>query len=204
MTGKEGGKAMSDDRIIRQIPPSSGTAGSIHLRRGAPMRYHEENKSTETEGRYPWRVTLLVWMDPVPKDVVKAVYYVRAPDWGSAIAMADKLWQLWEKKENGWGDQLWPDTNGPQEAVCLDEGDWAEAWEYCRRKGEEKGNFKRHQGPSGNPSAFVLWNLEYLRALQQKVSRITSTGKLDAGTGSDIIMPGDVSPNVGTGGIIIP
>lgn len=76
----------------------------------------------------PFRVTLLVKYSKNGKEK-SVVYYVRGskkrPD--LAVAMADKLWQKWEKFDKGIHSE-YPDTLGKAYAEIIDEKDFATAW----------------------------------------------------------------------------
>jgi hypothetical protein len=102
---------------------------------------------------HPFRVILTVKKSALDIYEGKAVYYVRAPLAAPdmACAVADQLWQKWEKHDLGLGNVPYPDTEGVAEAHVIDEDDFAAAWKDVVKYGLKA----RVAGDVSDPMAFT-------------------------------------------------
>jgi len=84
-----------------------------------------------------WRVTLWI-VDSLISDKLRPVsYFVRCNGGNNAIAVADRMWTRWEKKDIGKGEERFPDVRGRGIAINIDKQDWIEYWQSAVKFGRE-------------------------------------------------------------------
>jgi len=110
------------------------------------------HKTSEFDLKFrPWLVTLVVQPREFASKLYHTEYYVRMGNPQDAVAAAEKMFQQWERKVFA-PNEIWPDTNGPARATCLDEGDWFNAL-----KDAKKAKVFQYFGDKGNPQIFTFY-----------------------------------------------
>jgi len=99
----------------------------------------------------PWLVTLVVQTHEQASKLYHTQYFVRCGNPGDAVASAEAFFQKWERKRFA-PYEVWPDTNGPARATCIDEGDWFNAL-----KEAAKSKIFLYFGDKANPSVFAYY-----------------------------------------------
>jgi hypothetical protein len=139
---------LQDLKRVRQDKPyfardGGGLKGKVVLP-GKSSRLGEDPSTR------PWRVQLMVQPSEIITAYIPVIYYVRGRNPHVACTMAHQLWHKWEKHEQGITTE-YPDVVEMGYAECVDENDFASAWQEIK-KYELK---SRCAGSPEDPMAFT-------------------------------------------------